>query len=257
MTRAGRRIAQSDIYHVVERGAGRRVLFEDDGDRKFFLEKLHDYAQDNKVLLLAMCLMDNHVHLLLKGKMDDLVCLMRSLNTSFARHYNGKHGHVGPVFQDRFASYPVEEDAYLMEVVRYIHLNPDRAGIGRCDNYRWSSYAAYLKEHPAKELEDILDMFGGRDAFVAFHSEDGVEVDLTDIRVKNDQILVARKAVSDGEAIDLARDLFGDKFSTRIASMGKADRDRALQKLRTHGLSVRQIERLTGIGRGVIQRCKV
>lgn len=159
MTHIPRQRSSSDIYHVIIRGAGRRILFEDDEDRRFLLGKLAQYKDKHDAIILAWCLMENHVHILLKCELADLTNLMRSLGTSFARYYNGRHGHVGPVFQDRFKSYPVEDDAYLMTLVRYIHMNPQRAGTCSYDAYPWSSYAEYVDRSSICATDFVLDCF--------------------------------------------------------------------------------------------------
>ena len=197
--------------------------------------------------------MENHAHLLVKCELSDLTRLMRSFNTAFARYYNGRHGHVGPVFQDRFKSYPVESDAYLMELVRYIHMNPQRAGICLHDEYPWSSYAEYIGKPTLCATEPVLDSFGGTRQFVDFHKSAPDEVEV-DIIIEEGNISIKRAVIPDGEAVEMARRFFGGEFANSIASMPRTKRNDALRRLRNCGLSVRQIERLTGVGRGVIQK---
>lgn len=257
VTRTLRQRSLSDIYHVIVRGAGRRILFEDDEDRRFFLGKLAKSKSACCVEIFAWCLMENHVHMLAKCDLTNLTALMRSLNTSFARYYNGRHGHVGPVFQDRFKSYPVEHDSYLVELVRYIHMNPQRAGACSYDAYPWSSYVEYTDEPSICTTELVLDCFGGPRSFLDFHKnapDDEVEIDVV---VVDGKITQKRAVVPDGEAIEIAKRFFGDEFANSIASLPRNKRNDALQRLRNCGLSVRQIERLTGVGRGVIQKLQV
>lgn len=254
MTHIPRQRSSSDIYHVIVRGAGRRILFEDDEDRRFLLGKLAQCKDEHDVAFLAWCFMENHVHILVKCELTSLTDLMRSLGTSFARYYNGRHGHVGPVFQDRFKSYPVEDDAYLMTLVRYIHMNPQRAGICPYDDYPWSSYAEYIGESSICSTDLVPDCFGELQSFIDFHKnapDDEVELDVV---VKEGQIAIKRKTIPDGEAIEMAKRFFGDEFANSIASMPRKERNDALRRLQSCGMSVRQIERLTGVGRGVIQK---
>ena len=255
MTRMQRSVSSTDIYHVIDRGAGRRLLFEDDADRLFFLGKLSEFKDQNGADVLAWCLMGNHAHLLVRCPADSLVRMMRSLNTSFGRYYNGRHAHVGPVFQDRYKSYPVESEAYLMETVRYIHLNPQSAGIGRCDEYEWSSYRSYFEEESLCDTTFILNVFGGEGPFVAFHQDAADHQEILDLVSDGEGVAIRRSTIPDGEAVELAKTMFGDEFANAIASMPKADRDAAIRRLKGCGLSIRQIERLTGIGRGIIQKC--
>ncbi len=147
MTRRARQASESGWYHVTMRGAGRRALFEDDDDRTRFLRGLDDAARrsDEMVEAPAWCLMDNHVHLVTKAA--DLSSLQKAIHwlcSGHASRFNRKNGHVGPVFQERFASFPIESDAYLMEAVRYIHLNCRDKGFEDPARYRWSSYPLFM-----------------------------------------------------------------------------------------------------------------
>jgi REP element-mobilizing transposase RayT len=254
MTWQPRKESASGVYHVVSRGAGRRILFEDDEDRRFYLDGLVERKDRFKVVVLVWCLMDNHVHMLVRCELADLARLMRSLNTAYARRYNGRHGHVGPVFQGRYASFPVEGDAYLMELVRYIHMNPQHGGIARYDAYGWSSYAEYTGRPAICETGFVLGVFGGLPQFVAFHEGGPDAEEELAFKVEGGQVAIRRMAIPDGEAAEMARRMFGDEFANSIASMPREERNAALRRLRGLGLSVRQVERLTGVGRGVIQK---
>lgn len=257
MTRSQREASSSDIYHVIVRGAGRRLLFEDDEDRRFFVQRLFAYASraEGGADLLAWCLMENHVHLLLRARLENLESLMRSLNTSFARYYNGRHGHVGPVFQGRYKSIPVETDAQLLETVRYIHHNPQAANVCGHRDYEWSSFQFYLEGHPCLEADTVLDMLGGAKAFITFHNDVADDQKLMEFATYSGVFSSRRRAVSDGDAVEMAKKLCGNEFANSIASVPKEERDAMIGRLRGMGLSVRQIERLTGIGRDAIQKC--
>lgn len=163
--------SEADLYHVTTRGVGRRDIFEDAADHLRFLDMLHKRLLPNGVRLLAWCLMENHVHLLLGGDLIDVSSLMQSLLTSYAGYFNIRHGHVGHVFQGRFDSKPIQSEAQLLETIRYIHQNPVRAGTAPDCNYRWSSYESFLSDVKTDEANGILDLFGGRDNFVAFHDQ--------------------------------------------------------------------------------------
>lgn len=236
---------------MTARGAGRRILFESDEDRAFYIGKLASAASSESVSILAWCLMDNHVHLLCEGGLPPLARMMHQLNTSYAHRFNGAHGHVGPVFQSRFDSAPVESDAHFVEVVRYIHLNAKDLGLSEPLAYEWSSYREYASggEGGLCDRERVLDAFGGFEGMAAFHDVGG-----------DDLALVAmtphRPRVSDAEARSTASSLFGTSFADGIAQMDRSSRDRALKRLYDSGLSIRQIERLTGIGSTAIHRAK-
>lgn len=245
MSRQPRRPSESEHYHITLRGAGRRIIFEDDDDRRKFLHSIVRSFSRHDVSLYAWCLMDNHVHLLVSAKLSQLSLAMKSICTSYAMHFNGRYGHVGPVFQGRFGSHPVNSDSHLLQAMRYIHLNPRERNVDPCE-YVWSSYQQYLGNPGICCISKLLDMLGGKDAFVAFHDVQDV-ISMVDITGH-------RRRLSDIEAKGIAQEMLGADFSETLALMPKANRDSSLRRLAGSGLSSRQIERLTGIGRGTIRK---
>ncbi len=159
MPRTKRVVSESGFYHVTMRGAGRRNIFEDDTDRYEFLKRLRAMVDDG-VKLHAWCLMDNHVHLLINTGKHCISEPLHKLCTSYALSFNGRHAHIGSVFQGRFASFPINADAHLIEVVRYIHLNPKDIGITDPREYKWSSYREYLGEEGLCDTSLVCELLG-------------------------------------------------------------------------------------------------
>lgn len=244
MPRAARRASASDTYHVVIRGIGRQIIFEDDVDRAQFMCKLADYLEECRGTIYAWCLMENHVHLLLRMPLDKLTLLMRKLCTSYSRYFNGRHERVGHLFQNRFYSAPVESDEYLLTVLRYIHQNPQSANMAPLQNYPWSSYDEYLNGARIATTDLPMSLLGGVEQFVEFHSS-AQPVDGT---------LEGDCQLTDDETLRLAKSLYGDDYIASINAMSKPLRDEALGKLHLAGATAKQIERLTGIGRGIVSR---
>ena len=154
------------LYHVTARGNARRDIVEDDGDRQCFVDLLAETVQSRRWRLYAYCLMDNHYHLLVETPEPNLSRGMRQLNGVFTQRTNRRHGRVGHVFQGRYKSILVEREAYLMELCRYVVLNPVRAGMAaRAGEWRWSSYpvtADLRRTAPAwLARAAVLDLFGG------------------------------------------------------------------------------------------------
>ena len=158
--RTARRSGDSGIYHVVCRGSGRQLIFETDADRARYMNSLLELVSEFNAELLSWCLMDNHVHLLIRQQIDDLSQMMRRLNSGYALYFNLVHGRSGCLFQGRYLSEPVEDDAYLMTVVRYIHQNPLKAGMTSSCSYKWSSYDAYCTGIEPAGGEFVLAVFG-------------------------------------------------------------------------------------------------
>ena len=244
MPRTARQYGISGYYHIVSRGIGKQVLFEDEGDHLFFLNTLKKYVQEEQFKIIAFCLMENHYHLLLKidSNMDRI---MKKINTRYAFYYNEKYERTGHLFQDRFKSIPVEGNRQFMNVVRYIHNNPAKAGICAPDQYRWSSWCYYTGTSGMVDTEMMLKLAGGVEGFLQFSSEEDQE-DHLDIRETH--------RLKDPAAQKIIRKKLNLDSGTQLQNMNKDKRNAALHSLKEAGLSVRQIERLTGINRGIITR---
>ncbi len=131
------------LYHVTARGNRRQAIYEDDADRQLFLSVLGDVVENFNWLCPAYCLMTNHYHLIVETPDGNLAKGMRQLNGVYTQKLNRRHGSSGHVFQGRYAAILVDADAHLLELARYVVLNPVRAGmVGAPKAWRWSSYRA-------------------------------------------------------------------------------------------------------------------
>jgi putative transposase len=152
MARAWRIEYEGALYHVLSRGNERRDIFFDDEDRTLFLIGLSEAGERFAVDVLAYVLMGNHYHLLLRTRRANLSKAMQWLGLSYTTRFNFKQSRSGHLFQGRFKSMLVQNDAYLLQLSYYIHRNPLRAGmVERLADYRWSSYPAYAYENRAPE----------------------------------------------------------------------------------------------------------
>jgi putative transposase len=153
------------LYHVTSRGDRREAIFEDDEDRGAFLATLHEVVVRFNWICHAYCLMTNHYHLLVETVEGNLSKGMRQLNGVFTQTSNRRHGRSGHLFQGRFKGILVEKDSYLLELGRYVVLNPVRAGmVAHAGDWPWSSYPGTVGEvAPLKLLstDGILSLFGG------------------------------------------------------------------------------------------------
>lgn len=144
--RKPRHTLSSEFIHVTQRGLGRRIIFEEDCDRRRYLATLKNKAGECDVSILAWALMENHEHFLVKADHAALSRLMQRVGVSYAQYFNGRHGHVGKVFQNRFSSEAIETDAHLLSAIRYIHRNAEAAGVMDTATYPWSSYREIVGE---------------------------------------------------------------------------------------------------------------
>jgi REP element-mobilizing transposase RayT len=140
------------LYHVTSRGNARQPIYAEDEDRRAFMTVLAQVVARHGWLCHAFCLMDNHYHLLIETRNPNLSAGMRQLNGVYTQRYNRRHGRVGHVFQGRFKAIVVDRDGYLLELARYIVLNPVRAGMVKNPaRYYWSSYRATAGLSPTLE----------------------------------------------------------------------------------------------------------
>ena len=164
MARAWRIEFEGALYHVFSRGNEQRDIFWENHDRESFLACLGEMSARFEVDVFAYVLMDNHYHILLRTNRANLSKAMQWIGTTYTRRFNNKHVRSGHLFQGRFKSIIVQNDAYLRQLSYYIHRNPLRAGkVNRLAVYPWSSYPAYAydKPHPKwLNLEVILSQFG-------------------------------------------------------------------------------------------------
>lgn len=131
-------------YHITSRGNEKKDIFNNPRDREKFLEYLDSATLRYSAVIHAYCLMGNHYHLLLETPNGNLSSIMRHINGAYTTYFNIKKNRTGHLFQGRFKAFLVEADSYLLELSRYIHLNPVRAKIvDRPEQYAWSSYRCY------------------------------------------------------------------------------------------------------------------
>jgi len=148
MPRQARLDAPGVLQHIMARGIERRKIFRDDNDRHSFLDRLALILEETQTQCYAWALISNHFHLLLRTGATPLSNVMRRLMTGYAVTFNRRHRRAGHLFQNRYKSVVCEEDPYLFELIRYIHLNPLRAGLvsdlKKLDKYLWSGHSAIL-----------------------------------------------------------------------------------------------------------------
>ena len=245
MPRQARRKSESGIYHIILRGINQQQIFEDEEDSLRFLETLLKYKEQCGYEIYAYCLMSNHVHILLKEGKENLTLVLKRIAGSYVYWYNWKYHRSGHLFQDRFKSEPVEDDAYFLTVIRYIHQNPVKAGICRnVDGYKFSSYNEYINNSTLVDIDFCLGIID-KEQFIEFNNEfnDDVCLDISnnDFRLNDDEALkiilktCRCKSVSDFQKFD------------------KIKRNYYIGKFYQKGLSIRQISRLTGLSRKVVE----
>ena len=166
MPRKARIDAPAALHHIIIRGIERKAIFKDKTDRVNFFNRLDRIITETQTGCYAWALMKNHVHLLLKTGLTPIAFVMRRLLTGYAVSFNRRHRRHGQLFQNRYKSFLCEEDVYLKELVRYIHLNPLRAKIIKdlkaLRKYRWCGHSVLMGKAEAsfQNTEYVLKFFG-------------------------------------------------------------------------------------------------
>jgi len=169
MPRLARLDAPGVLHHVMGRGIERRKIFRSDSDRSDFIERLSSLSQEGAMEVYAWVLMTNHFHILCKTKNLPLASSMRRILTGYVVNFNKRHRRYGHLFQNRFKSIVCQEDIYLKELVRYIHLNLLRVGLVKdlkeLDRNPWSGHSALVGKvkREWQNTEYVLSFFGGPD----------------------------------------------------------------------------------------------
>lgn len=195
--------------------------------------------------------MSNHIHLLIKEGKEDLGIVFRKIGAKYVYWYNWKYKRSGHLFQDRYKSETVENNKYFLTVLRYIHQNPVKAGIEKdIGKYPWSSYNEYIGTEDICDTKFALSQFS-RDIksavslFERFNAQENSDKCLEyEEKIRIDDI----------EASEIIKKVAGIKNLNKIQNFGKEKRNRMIKQFKNKGLSIRQIERLTGISFGVIRR---
>ena len=246
MPRTSRVLSETNIYHIMQRGINHQKIFLDDEDRQKYLSILRQCKSICGFDIYAYCLMDNHIHLLLKVGKEPLDMIFKRINCRFVYWYNLRHQRSGPLFDGRFRSESVEDDAYFLTVLRYIHQNPVAAGLSaKPENYRWSSYFSYSGwPDGLTDSSFAMEMFPAREALLSYLNEKN-----------DDQVMdvppALPRGVTDEEAQSIMASIAG---AFDFPQLDKPEKQRVIRQLYERGISLRQISRLIGVNPSAVAR---
>lgn len=240
------------FYHVCARGTGKQLIFEGDEDRCEFLELMRECCREAGVTVIAWCLMGNHVHLVLADYEDAMSAAMHRLLLTYARRFNKRTGRTGHLFQNRFDRRSLDTDRYLMAAIRYVHANPQEAGIALIERYPWSSFAEYLRAYDNdttggfSDPSCVLELFESAKGFLDYSLSmpDGSD-----------------PVIHDMDETEWERRAFADKMAKRLGvplnelkTVAPSRRDGIIFALHNVGYTLREIERYTGISKSTVSR---
>ena len=244
MARKNRQISETDTYHIILRGVNKQDIFLDDSDKIRFLETLFRYCRESGTKIIVYCLMSNHVHLLINvpNSPDQL---MKKIASSYVYYFNHKYDRTGHLFQERYKSEPILTDAYLLTAARYILQNPLKAGICKAQDYPWNSWKHLTDGSELFDLQLLIDLAGGINPLIEYF--------LTE---NNDNCLEAENnhILKEDEALRRIQAISGLSNPFDISKLSKENRNEMLSRIKKAGVPVRQLSRLTGIDRNIIQR---
>ena len=248
MPREARKKSESNIYHVMLRGINRQIIFEDDGDRHYFMTVLKHCKDIAGFRLYAFCLMSNHVHLLIEPAGEPLSQIFKRVGSKYVYWYNQKYQRVGHLFQDRYRSENVETNQYFMTVLRYILQNPMKAGIeSRPGSYPWSSYLAYEKGAGSiTDTQYAMDLFGGRDTLISFVQQSNDDTAM-------DEIICDRR-LREALAKETMERITHCSSASDFQQLDNPLKKEYVKQMYLENLSSVQISRLTGMPKTTILR---
>lgn len=258
MTRQARQLSLSGIYHIFFRGVNHCHLFESPDDYEKIISMLSVIKGELALEVYAYCIMSNHVHFVIKEKLPgDIIVAMRKLLGPYANWFNRKYERCGALISNRYNSKCIENDGYLLSVVRYIHQNPLAAGtVKHIGEYRWSSYRDYINNCSLlTDTDFVLSIFADNvgsgkkecEKFALYHE------DIEDFE-NDDNAYPEKEMTTVGDARKRIINLLNGAEPNSICGLPKDERNSLLLLMRNQGISIRQIERATGVPRGIIAR---
>jgi putative transposase len=254
MPRHAREKCESGIYHIILRGINRQSIFHDDEDYQRLLETIDRVKNPDRFQLYGFCLMGNHVHLLLHEQKEEIATIMKRIGVSYARWYNWKYDRVGHVFQDRYKSEVVEDEGYLINLLRYIHSNPVKAQLVIDPNeYKWSSCKTYSSGsgYPKGLINTtfILGILSENEEIGRKNYEELMKQEISeqflDIEIKG--------RISDADLYKEIQKILNGRPITELQTIEKEKRDEILRSVKgIDGVTQRQIARVTGIHQSTV-----
>lgn len=257
MSRTKRQYNDIRVYHIIFRGIDRQDIFLENKDKEKFLQILKDEKQKYYFELYSYCLMDNHIHMVVFDEKQQLSKIMQSIAIRYSIYFNKKYDRIGHLFQDRYFSKIVEDREYFVQLCRYIHQNPVKAGISKTEEYIWSSYNEYIDNAKIIDTKLLFNIFStnlieAKQEFIKFHQIiSQFEKEYKDVEI------IDKLKINDKEAITIICDKLNIKNVKEILNLNNNIRNEKIAQIKKiEGLSNRQLARILGINRKIIDRAE-
>lgn len=239
------------------RGINKQDIFLDEQDKYKFKKELKRTKEKYKYNLYSYCLMPNHVHLELKDNDECVDKIMQGIQISYSKYFNKKYERVGHLFQNRYLSRIVESENDIINLQRYIHQNPEKAGICKTEQYKWSSYKEYQYNNGITDKESIMSFFG-KDREIAL--ENFRNYNKYDKKLYTEDwrfYYEMSNKLSDEELVDIIKDVIKEENVYKILQYNKQIRDKQLKRIvNIKGVTNSQLARVLGIDRKILSRLK-
>ena len=247
MPRKARIKSESGIYHVMLRGINQQQIFEDNEDFEKFIQILKDCKAISGFKIFAYCLMGNHIHLLIKPEIEPLAQIFKRIGSRYVYWYNWKYYRTGHLFQDRFKSEPINNDDYFLTVLRYIHQNPIKANLcKKSAEYPFSSINSYINN--SNDFIDIDFAFNivNKEYLLNYFEEQNNDICLDLSNCTN--------RINDIDAKKLIKSVCNCSNVSEFQNLEQKQQISSIIEFKQHGLSIRQISRLTGVSFNVVRK---
>lgn len=251
--------ANSKLYHNMIKGINNQTIFYDDQDRKVFLKYLKLSQEKFQFKIYSYCLMSNHVHLVMKSEKEFLSKSIQSLLIRYVNYFNKKYERKGHLVQDRFKSKIIENQKYFLDVCRYVHRNPEKAGISKTQNYKWSSYNSYINGSDIVDTSVLLSYFNNDiKEFIKFTTkQNDINKDIEEVTELAEYEMITR--LSDSQLGDIITQLFDIQDKKELLSYFKSLSNMqlcyAIRKIKkVKGTNKTQIARVIRIARRIVEK---
>lgn len=244
--------AITKTYHILLRGINKQDIFLDNQDKSKFLKEIKETKQEFGCAVYAYVIMNNHIHIVLFDQNDNISNIVHKWCTKYGLYFNKKYNRVGHVFQNRFKSICVDTEEYLKKLVRYIHRNPEKDGIGKMKDYAWSSYKEYIYNKNITDTDLVLNLFSDnrKEAIQKFEKFNEIQENKytsAEFEMEN--------AITDEEAIHFIKLTLKTDNILSILNYNHEKRNELINEIyKIKGISVKQMCRILGLDKNVIYR---
>jgi REP element-mobilizing transposase RayT len=247
MPRLARVKSITGIYHIMLRGIDKRDIFLEDEDRIKFLENINNAKEFGNFEIYGYCLMDNHVHMLIKEN-EEIGISIKRITVGYVGWHNKKYERTGHLFQNRYLSEPVTTEGYLLTVLRYIHQNPVKAKmVNNAEDYRWSSYYNYYLFY-----NDQNTMIDGNLIKTYFNT---IEEFNKYMNKNNDDECLENKIKINCNDNTLIEIISREYDITNLLELSMDEKNKIIKDIyNKKGASIRQLSRILGLGKTIVEK---